>query len=393
MRSIIPRRLRVPSSALSFSAVLAVWAALTASAGAAELFVDAPETCVDPATLADEVSDSHRQTAGRGRRRRLSSSDPRNAPASWRLRLETLEQRSAGRGPAVASPRHPRDSTERPAPSWPRRLRSPSRSRSARSPASLERPSRHLGRPPPTHAATFTLAPGRGAAILVAVRGRDASLAPGPVTLALATDTGALPSSSLGVNLEASVQRRSLRLALLATWFGSEDATGANHRGGTFQLALGGGARLLAPRRGRWTALACGGGELGRLAGTGLGVARPETGERPLASRARRRRRRPRRWAANTAILLRAGVGRPPGAPGDSCSTRSAAGLSPESPWRVRLTAGSSWSSERSSFFLNGFARTRRLIERRAVLKSVPLNPGEPPEGPRAQPACESELR
>jgi hypothetical protein len=97
--------------------------------------------------------------------------------------------------------------------------------------------------------------------------------------LALATDTGALPSTSLGVGLEARVQRRSLRLALLATWFGSQEVTGANKTGGTFQLAVGGARACFAPRRGRWTPLACGGFELGRLAGTGQGVARPATGE------------------------------------------------------------------------------------------------------------------
>jgi hypothetical protein len=101
------------------------------------------------------------------------------------------------------------------------------------------------------------------------------------VALALATDTGALPKTGLGVDLEADFQRGSLRLIALATWFGSRDAIGAGEAGGTFQLALGGMLACYAPRWGRWRPLACGGGELGRLAGTGtgLGVARPETGD------------------------------------------------------------------------------------------------------------------
>jgi len=85
----IPRRSRAPSSALF--AALAVSAALTASARGAELFVDAPETCVDAATLADEVSDLiGKQLAA------VPDVDFRvqivEAPQRrWRLRLETLE--------------------------------------------------------------------------------------------------------------------------------------------------------------------------------------------------------------------------------------------------------------------------------------------------------------
>jgi hypothetical protein len=99
------------------------------------------------------------------------------------------------------------------------------------------------------------------------------------IALTLTADTGALPSTSVGVELTGSLQHRSLQLALLATWFGSEDATRADHTGGTFQLAVGGARACFAPRKGRWTPLACGGFELGRLSGTGQGVARPETGD------------------------------------------------------------------------------------------------------------------
>src|SRR3954468_17709133 len=98
MRSIIPRRPRAPSSALSFFAALALSAAFTASARGAELFVDAPESCVDPLALADEVSDLvGKPLAG------IAEVDFRvqiveTPPRRWRLRLETLEQRVPGGG-------------------------------------------------------------------------------------------------------------------------------------------------------------------------------------------------------------------------------------------------------------------------------------------------------
>jgi hypothetical protein len=126
----------------------------------------------------------------------------------------------------------------------------------------------------------------------------------------LATDTGALPNTGLGLELEGDLQRGSLRLVALATWFGSQDAVGAGDAGGTFQLALGGALACYAPRLGRWTPLACGGFELGRLAGTGLGVARPETGE-ALWRAVRADLGVTAALGGNTALLLRAGMAVP----------------------------------------------------------------------------------
>ncbi len=156
------------------------------------------------------------------------------------------------------------------------------------------------------------------------------------VTLALTTDTGALPGTSPGLDLEGGLQYRALRLVLLATWFASQDEVGSGGASGTFQLALGGGLACYAPRWGRWTGLACGGGELGRLAGTGL-VARPETGA--LFWRAVRADAGATvALGANTAILLRAGVVRPLARP-DFVLDQSRLVYRP-SPVTVRLTAG-----------------------------------------------------
>jgi hypothetical protein len=277
MRSTIPRRAHAPSSALSFFAVLAVWAAVTASAGAAELFIDAPETCVDPTTLAEEVSDliGKRLAAVADVDFRVQIVE--TPQRRWRLRLETLEQRVAGEGaaPTIRGTREIDGATC-------------AELADAASVAIAVSVRSIAGEPGPTRPAPPASAPARTSpppsAPVRAAQSLSRSIEVTPMwrpafVLALATDTGALPSTSLGVGLEARVQRRSLRLALLATWFGSQEVTGANKTGGTFQLAVGGARACFAPRRGRWTPLACGGFELGRLAGTGQGVARPATGE------------------------------------------------------------------------------------------------------------------
>jgi hypothetical protein len=307
MRSIIPRRPRAPSPALSLFAVLAVWAALTASARGAELFVDAPEACLDPTTLADEVSDliGKRLAAVADVDFRVQIVE--TPQRRWRLRLETLEQRGAGGGEAatirgtreiygatcaeladaasVAIAVSVRSIAGQPGPTQ------------GASPAPAMTP-----RPPPSAPVPAPQSLSRSSEVTSAWRPA--------VALALATDTGALPSSTVGVGLEASVQRRSLRLALLATWFGSQEATRANHTGGTFQLAVGGARACFAPRRGRWTPLACGGFELGRLTGTGQGVARPETGQ-ALWRAVRADVGMTAALNGNTALLLTGGVAVP----------------------------------------------------------------------------------
>jgi hypothetical protein len=270
MRSIIPRRPRAPSPALSFFAALAVWVALSASARGAELFVDAPEACVDPTTLADEVSDliGKRLAAVADVDFRVQIVE--TPQRRWRLRLETLEQRGAGGGEA-ATIRGTREIDGATCAEL-ADAASVAIAVSVRSIAGEPGPTRSA---PPAAAMTPPppSAPAREPQSLSRAGEVTSKWRPA-VALALATDTGALPSSTVGVGLEASVQRRSLRLALLGTWFAPQDATG-----GTFQLAVGGARACLAPHRGRWTPLACGGFELGRLTGTGQGVARPETGE------------------------------------------------------------------------------------------------------------------
>jgi hypothetical protein len=304
MRSAMWRRARAKRSGLFFLA-LGLAAASASMAEAAQLSVDAPESCLDPSTLADEVGDLIGQPLGSVAdvdfRIRIAETSKRR----WRLRLEMVDHRPDGDGPsAIRGSREIEGAT--------------CAELAEAAPVAIAGAVRSIS---PETAAP---APGRPAAAQVTpppIAGEPASLArpgrPTPawrpaVALALATDTGALPKTGLGVDLEGDFQRGSLRLIALATWFGSQDAIGAGDAGGTFQLALGGLLACYAPRWGRWTPLACGGLELGRLAGTGagLGVAQPETGA-ALWRAARADLGVTAALGDNTALVLRAGLAVP----------------------------------------------------------------------------------
>jgi hypothetical protein len=301
-------------------------AALTRNAGAAALTVDAPPACLDPATLAEEVGEligrPLAEIPGVDFRVRIGELSPQK----WRLQLETIDTQSAdGASPLRGSRAIDGTSCTELA-----EAASVAIAVSVRSMESARR------EPPPEPAKPHQPSPPLDAATTVA-----ASTEPRPVwrpaaTLALTADTGALPRTSPGLDLEGDLQRGRLRLVLLATWFTSQDTVGPGGASGTFQLAVGGGLACYAPRWGRWTALACGGGELGRLAGTG-NVARPETGA-VLWRALRADAGVTAAVGGNTAILLRAGVVAPLARP-DFVLDQSQLVYRP-SPVTVRVTAG-----------------------------------------------------
>ncbi|HLK92481.1 MAG TPA: hypothetical protein VKZ18_21475 [Polyangia bacterium] len=239
---------------------------------AAQLLIDAPGACADPASLADEVGNlvgrPLAEVADVDFRLRVTE----GASGHWRLRLEMLDQKGAGGAPSVRGSRKLEGTScaelvEAAAVA----IAVSVRSLQAEPPA--EAP--HPAAPPPTAEAAR-------APVVSALAATPPPPAPPPwrlaVALAAVLDIGTLPSVSPGAELDADLQRGALRLTVLGAWFESQDAVGSNDAGGRFQLAMGGALACFAPPLGRWTPLACGGVELGRLAGTGLLVARPETG-------------------------------------------------------------------------------------------------------------------
>jgi hypothetical protein len=297
-------------------------------ARAAQLTVEAPPACVDPATLAQEVGDLIGRPLGEVADVDFYVRIVEISPHKWRLHLETIDGKSTAGPPAVRGSRDIEATTCS-------ELGEAASVAIAVSVRSLEAaqsgPATPAMKPAPP-----SPAPGAPPAAIAASSRARPTWRPS-VTFALATDTGSLPSTSPGLELEGNLQRGALRLILLGTWFASEDAVSTAGASGTFQLVLGGGLACYAPRWGRWTALACGGGELGRLAGTGLDVARPETGT--LFWRAvRAEAGATAALGANTALVLRAGVVRPLARP-DFVLDQSQLVYRP-SQVALRLTAG-----------------------------------------------------
>ena len=254
---------------------LAAVPSVASNVRAAELSVDAPASCVEPSALADEVSDligkpiasvadvDFRVQISEGPRRR------------WRLRLEMVGRRPNDDGTtAIRGNREIEGATcaelaEAAAVAIAVSVRSMMPEASAAGP---RRPTASEEATPAPNVTAPPAPPSPGGSPRQAVPWRPA------VALALATETGALPNTGFGVDVEAALRRGGLQVLAFGTWFASQDTIGAGNTGGRFRLVLGGGLACFAPQRGRWTGLACAGFELGRLAGTGISVARPATG-------------------------------------------------------------------------------------------------------------------
>jgi len=126
----------------------------------------------------------------------------------------------------------------------------------------------------PTGSASTPVGPARKppAASAEAKAEGDATLVwRGSLTLAAVGDAGALPQAAPGVALEVALDVGSLRVVGLAALFATERADVAGG-GGDFDLAFGGALGCWRRPLRRVTALACLGGEVGRLSGRGLGV-------------------------------------------------------------------------------------------------------------------------
>ncbi len=268
--------------------------AFAPTARAAELSVDAPASCLDPSALADEVGDLIGKPLGSVTDVDFRIQISETPQHRWQLRLEMLGRRPNGEGaPPVRGSREIEGANCAEL----AEAAAVAIAVSVRSISPVTTPA-----PPPATPAAAPPSPPRPAPEALVWRPT--------VVLALAIDAGSLPNTGVGVDVEAALQRGVLQVVGFGTWFGSQNAVGANNTGGTFQLALGGALACFAPRRGRWTGLACGGLELGRLAGTGLNVARPET--RAIFWRAVRADAGvTAALAGNAMLILRAGVAVP----------------------------------------------------------------------------------
>jgi hypothetical protein len=98
------------------------------------------------------------------------------------------------------------------------------------------------------------------------------------VTIATLAGMGALPSPSLGVQLDAGVRVSFVRVVARGALFASREKRLSAGGGGDFTLMFGALLACAAQAVGRPTVLGCAGVEVGRQSGEGLDVGRPRLG-------------------------------------------------------------------------------------------------------------------
>jgi hypothetical protein len=90
-------------------------------------------------------------------------------------------------------------------------------------------------------------------------------------------EVGAVPAATLGLVVGGVLQMGSLRLVADGALFAPRRALLSGGAGGEFQLAVLGGLACATGGLGRVLVLGCGGAEVGRLSGDGLGVRNPSS--------------------------------------------------------------------------------------------------------------------
>ncbi|HSS40094.1 MAG TPA: hypothetical protein VLT58_15105, partial [Polyangia bacterium] len=237
----------------------AVLVGSAASSQAATVAVEAPDGCVDPATLNQEVADLVGRPLADSPDTDFRLAIAPGRPGRWHLKLEATH----GGG---SEPAHVRE------------LDAASCAELADAAAVAIAVSVRALTDLATPAAAPHVAPlptGAGATIQLSATPPPPRWRPG-VTLSLAIDSGELPQTGVGVMGGATLGRRLIRLALTVGWLPPREAV-IDNGGGRFQLVFAAADGCFAPAWGNWTVLACAGAEVGAYEATGQGVARPTT--------------------------------------------------------------------------------------------------------------------
>lgn len=100
----------------------------------------------------------------------------------------------------------------------------------------------------------------------------------GSIGIAAVLDTAALPGPAPGVELRGAARWGWLRVELQGAAFAPSTATLSEGRSGTFSLLSGALLACMEPAAPSVAVFGCAGFELGRLAGEGHGVSKPEVG-------------------------------------------------------------------------------------------------------------------
>ncbi|HVT07466.1 MAG TPA: hypothetical protein VHO67_08405 [Polyangia bacterium] len=241
----------------------AVLLAAAGTARAGTLTVDAPDGCVDLATLNQEVADLVGRPLADSPDTDFHLTIAPGHAGRWHLRLEATH----GAGPAQVRELDAAKCAEL------ADAAAVAIAVSVRALTEAEAPQTTPARRP-----DITPDPAATAPPMI-------QLAPDPprprwrpgLTVSVAGDSGDLPGTGPGVMGGAMLGRRLVRLALTVGWFPARDAAAVSGGGGRFQLVFAAGDGCFAPAWGKWTLLACGGVEVGAYGATGQDVARPST--------------------------------------------------------------------------------------------------------------------
>jgi hypothetical protein len=250
---------------------LAIFAgtAVPLRAVAAHIEVRAPRECVEASSIAEQVDGILGQplTAVAGVDFEVAIAEgPRRR---WRLRLDTIEQGDGSRRTRELTAQTCAELVDAAAVSIAMSIKSTADTREAR-----------RGAAPATESAT---APGpAGAPSAELQRAATPAAAPPPparksLAFAAVADAGAMPKTGFGVGIEGALRFRALRIAGTGALFLAQQTRIAGNVGGDFQLAVGGLLVCFTGDFGRLTLLGCGGPELGRLSGEGVGVSNPRS--------------------------------------------------------------------------------------------------------------------
>jgi hypothetical protein len=236
--------------------------------GAAELHLQAADSCVERSGIVEQVDELLGRPLASVPGVSFEVEIARAPRGGWRLRLETAPAGGA-REISAASCAELADaaavaiamtiqSMDAPAGARP-----PPPSRLAASAPSPSPPP-----PPPADAALSRAAPA----------GNSAPRVHPAVALGLVGEAGALPQPTAGVELEAALAFRRVRLALGGTVLVPRERRLSGDQGGSFDLAAGSMLVCLPYDAGSFTVRGCAGFELGYLWGQGVGVSQPRLG-------------------------------------------------------------------------------------------------------------------
>ncbi len=325
------------------AALAVAFLSATGRARAAALVVSGSNACVDANAIAEQAGELLGRPLDAVAGVDFEVALTRAPAGGWRLRLDTIDAADGGRRSRALAAANCAELAD---------VAAVGIAMSVRALAEAARP--EAPRVPP---APPTVQPPSPPAAPPVISRPPAAPPPAPTTfaggLAVVGDAGALPNPGIGVELGAALRHRRVRLAVAGTALASQVTRTAGGAGGEFRLLFGSAQACLPYALGRTTLLGCGGFELGRLSGVGVGIVRPHEGAaRWQAARVELGLSFP--VAARVALLVRAGGALPLSQTQfvvDGAPVHRPAASSPASPW------GQSWNSDRP---VNGSRDGRR---------------------------------